>query len=56
MFLKLYPLHQIIEYFLKGIIRITAADAYEVLRASSLNDLVKFVIHRMKRETASMLF
>lgn len=55
-FLKQFPLHLIIEYCLKNIIQITPYDAYEVLRATSLNDLVKFVINWMKRETISMLF
>jgi hypothetical protein len=55
-FLKQFPLHLIIEYFLKNIIQITPSDAYEILRATSLNALVKFVINWMKQKTISMLF
>ncbi|XP_025410436.1 lon protease homolog 2, peroxisomal-like [Sipha flava] len=50
-FLKQFPLHLIIEYFLKNIIQITPSDAYEILRATSLNALVKFVINWMKQKT-----
>lgn len=51
---KKNPVRQTIEYCLKYIINVTQDDAYEVLRATDLNDLLKFVIDRLKRETISM--
>lgn len=47
------PLYGIIEYCLK-IIPLTQADSYIVLRATNLNDLLKFVIYLLKREIISM--
>lgn len=49
------PLYQTVEYCLKNIIQLTPADAYEVLRATNLNHLIKFVINWLIRETISML-
>jgi len=46
--------YQTVEYCLKMIIELTAADAYEVIRATNLNDLMTFVIDWLKRETISM--
>lgn len=47
------PLHLTIEYCLKKFINLTPADAYEVLRATNLNSLMKFVIDWLKQETVS---
>jgi len=52
-YLKEISLYQTVEYCLKHV-HLTAADAYDVLRATNLNDLLKFVIHLLKRETISM--
>lgn len=54
-YLKEIHLYQTVEYCLKHM-QLTAADAYDVLRATNLNDLLKFVIHLLKRETISMSY
>jgi len=48
------PLYQIVDLCLKGFIHLTPADAYEILRATNLNDLLIFVTNWLKRETISM--
>lgn len=48
------PLYQIIDLCLKGYVHLTPADAYEILRATNLNDLLIFVSNRLKQETIGM--
>jgi len=50
-----FPVYQTVEYVLRHI-RITSADAYDILRATNLNDLVKVLINFLKRETISTLY
>lgn len=45
------PLYQTVDFLLKTFVRLTPADAYEILRATSLNYLLKFVMHWLKQET-----
>ncbi|XP_029341302.1 uncharacterized protein LOC115033013 [Acyrthosiphon pisum] len=45
------PLYQSVDILLKTFVRLTPADAYEILRATSLNNLLRFVINWLKRET-----
>lgn len=48
------PLYQTVDFYLKNFVRLTPADAYEILRATSLNNILKFVTDWLKRETISM--
>ncbi|KAF0772871.1 lon protease 2, peroxisomal-like [Aphis craccivora] len=45
------PLYQIVDLCLKGFVHLTPADAYEILRATNLNDILIFVTNRLKQET-----
>ncbi|CAH1738862.1 lon protease homolog 2, peroxisomal-like isoform X1 [Aphis gossypii] len=45
------PLYQIVDLCLKGFVHLTPADAYEILRATNLNDLLIFVTNRLRQET-----
>lgn len=48
------PMYQIVDLCLKGFVHLTPADAYEILRATNLNDLLIFVTNRLRQETISM--
>jgi len=43
--------YQTVDFFLKTFVHLTPADAYEILRATSLNSLLRLVINWLKRET-----
>ncbi|KAL4097954.1 hypothetical protein QTP88_022636 [Uroleucon formosanum] len=45
------PLYQTVDFYLKTFVRLTPADAYTILRATSLNNLLRFLIDWLKRET-----
>ncbi|XP_025191640.1 lon protease homolog 2, peroxisomal-like isoform X2 [Melanaphis sacchari] len=45
------PLYKTVAYCLKTFVRLTPADAYTILRATNLNDLLRFVTDWLKRET-----
>lgn len=47
-------MYQTVDFYLKTFVRLTPADAYTILRATSLNNLLRFLIDWLKRETISM--